>query len=58
MNKKMYLGTIALSLLTGPLAIADEAVGGADRMGRVLRFSHPGLGPGLFCNTGDQGMGT
>ncbi|MGH9198625.1 MAG: hypothetical protein ACRD1T_23190 [Acidimicrobiia bacterium] len=28
MNKKMYLGSIALSLLTGPLAIADEAVGG------------------------------
>lgn len=29
MNKTMYLGAVALSLLTGPLAFADEAAGGA-----------------------------
>ena len=29
MNKLINLGAIALSLLTGPLAFADEAAGGA-----------------------------
>jgi hypothetical protein len=58
MNKTMYLGAVALSVLTGPPALADEAAGGlgGDRMGRVLGFSHPGLGPGPLCDVGDQGV--